>query len=145
MTFRGASTTTRRGVCKGDAQLRFWDLEGDLEQILVRSGLTYTPTDNVVLTLGAARITTGEIGPSDDTVHENRVYVESESGLPDPLPLCGFRQRSDQSHTLFDRNRLYGALGYAVADGLGMQLGYMLQTTEPFQKGQLQLSVHQVL
>lgn len=181
---------------QGDAQFRFWDLGGDLEQILLRSGLTYAPTENVVLTLGLANITTGEIGPSDDTVNENRLYQEvllsqvlggrvyvrhrfrSEqrwnqdqdfrtryryavfvnvplsdvrmtqgtvyAAFYNEVFLNGERDIGDgRTVALFDRNRLYGALGYGLADGLGLQAGYMLQTTDPFQKGQLQLSLHQ--
>ncbi len=45
---------------------------------------------------------------------------------------------------LFDRNRLYGGLGYALADRRKLQLGYMIQTTDTFSKGQLQLSFHHV-
>ncbi|MEL6760323.1 MAG: DUF2490 domain-containing protein [Myxococcota bacterium] len=43
----------------------------------------------------------------------------------------------------FDRNRLYGALGYGLTENTALQLGYMLQTTNALQKGQMQLSVHQ--
>lgn len=43
---------------------------------------------------------------------------------------------------IFDRNRAYAALGYAFLDNLKMQLGYMQQTTNSWNKGQLQLSLH---
>ncbi len=42
----------------------------------------------------------------------------------------------------FDRNRLYGALGYVPWAGVRVQLGYMRQTTNSVTKGQLQLSWH---
>ncbi|MEM7530523.1 MAG: DUF2490 domain-containing protein, partial [Pseudomonadota bacterium] len=46
---------SRWGV-QGDAQLRLWDFEGDLEQLLLRAGLTYSPAENVILTLGGANV-----------------------------------------------------------------------------------------
>ena len=45
----------------------------------------------------------------------------------------------------FDRNRIYGAIGYKLAPGLNTQLGYMLQTSNTTNKGQLQVSLHQSL
>lgn len=62
---------------QGDLQYRNWNTLGDLEQLLIRTGFTYTPKDtNVLLTLGYANITTGEFGDSNETFGENRVYQE---------------------------------------------------------------------
>ena len=44
--------------------------------------------------------------------------------------------------SFFDRNRLYGAFGYMIKEGLKMQFGLMRQTTNAFGKNQLQLSFH---
>lgn len=63
---------------QGDIQYRNWNTIGDLEQLLLRTGLTYTPKDsNLLLTLGYANITTGTFGESDDTTGENRIYQEA--------------------------------------------------------------------
>jgi hypothetical protein len=63
---------------QGDLQYRNWNTIGDLEQLLVRTGLTYTPKEtNVLLTLGYANITTGEFGDRNDTSGENRIYQEA--------------------------------------------------------------------
>ncbi|MEM0993252.1 MAG: DUF2490 domain-containing protein [Bacteroidota bacterium] len=63
---------------QGDYQFRFWDFGGDLEQILLRTGLTYTPENaNILFTLGYANITTGTFGDSKATVNENRIYQEA--------------------------------------------------------------------
>lgn len=63
---------------QGDLQYRNWNTLGDLEQLLIRTGLTYTPKDsNVLLTLGYANITTGEFGDSNETSGENRIYQEA--------------------------------------------------------------------
>lgn len=63
---------------QGDFQYRHWNLFGDMEQLLLRSGLTYTPDNtNVLFTLGYANITTGTPGDSDSTFGENRIYQEA--------------------------------------------------------------------
>ena len=63
---------------QGDVQYRNWDVIGDLEQLLIRTGLTYTPkSTNLLLTLGYASITSGEFGDGNETSHENRIYQEA--------------------------------------------------------------------
>lgn len=63
---------------QGDIQLRNWGIAGDLEQLLLRSGITYRPKNaNVKLTLGYGNITTGTFGDSNATVKENRIYQEA--------------------------------------------------------------------
>ena len=64
---------------QGDAQLRQWNVAGDLEQLLLRGGLTYSPDDvEGTFTLGYANITTGQFGGDfDGTVSESRVYQEA--------------------------------------------------------------------
>jgi hypothetical protein len=62
---------------QGDYQFRFWNVGGDLEQILLRTGATYRPKKtDALLTLGYAHITTGEFGESNATFTENRIYQE---------------------------------------------------------------------
>jgi hypothetical protein len=63
---------------QGDFQYRAWDQLGDLEQLLLRSGLTYKPENaNILFTLGYANITTGAFGDSDATINESRIYQEA--------------------------------------------------------------------
>ena len=63
---------------QGDIQYRAWDQLGDMEQLLIRNGITYRPESVVGLyTLGYASITTGAFGDSDATSHENRIYQEA--------------------------------------------------------------------
>lgn len=63
---------------QGDFQFRYWDFGSDLEQILLRSGFTYTPKDaGIMFTLGYANITTGTPGTSSDRISENRIYQEA--------------------------------------------------------------------
>lgn len=62
---------------QGDVQYRNWNTIGDLEQLLLRSGLTYKPTNtDVTLTLGIAHVTSGAIGESKQTATETRIYQE---------------------------------------------------------------------
>ena len=192
----GSGEPSRWGV-QGDAQWRNWNLAGDLEQLLLRSGLTYRPKGfEGVLTLGYASITTGQFGRDfDGTVREHRVYQEAllphrvaghlllthrfryeqrfndgqnfrtryrynlfanvplngtelvrgvaYVALYNELFVNGQRAIGDaRSVELFDRNRTYLGLGYGFAEGLRAQLGWMLQTTDAWGKGQLQVSVH---
>lgn len=63
---------------QGDFQYRDWQGLGDLEQLMLRSGLTFSPRESgVIFTLGYANITTGQFGDSDDTFAENRIYQEA--------------------------------------------------------------------
>jgi hypothetical protein len=63
---------------QGDIQYRNWNLGGDLEQLLLRGGLTYTPKNaNVKFTLGYGNVTTGAFGADKSTTTESRVYQEA--------------------------------------------------------------------
>jgi hypothetical protein len=75
--FDARSESSQWGV-QGDLQYRNWDLLGDLEQLLLRGGLTWRPvTNDALLTLGYANITTGEFGSGNSTTNENRIYQEA--------------------------------------------------------------------
>ncbi|PRX40112.1 DUF2490 domain-containing protein [Salegentibacter salegens] len=181
---------------QGDIQYRNWDLGGDLEQLLIRGGLTYSPKNaDVKFTLGYGNITSGEFGEGNNTSGESRIYQEAllAHKLSDRFYLThrfryeqrwvedqdfrtryrynlflnvplnqknlnknaiylafyneifinGEREIGDgRSVELFDRNRFYSALGYALKDNLKVQAGYMTQTTNAVSKGQIQLSLH---
>lgn len=64
---------------QGDFQYRDWRGLGDREQLLLRSGLTFQPSDSgVKFTLGFANITTGQFGTDiDSPISENRIYQEA--------------------------------------------------------------------
>lgn len=63
---------------QGDLQYRNWDVLGDLEQLLIRSGITYkSKKTNVLFTLGYGNITTGQFGDSNTTTSESRIYQEA--------------------------------------------------------------------
>lgn len=181
---------------QGDIQFRNWNLGGDLEQLLLRGGITFQPRESgIKFTLGYGNITTGAFGDDNSTVSESRIYQEAlipnkigkrfylthryryeqrfvegqdlrtryrynlfvNAALNKPemeaktvylalyneLFINGERNiGNDQTVNLFDRNRLYGALGYMIKKGMKVQLGVMNQTTDGWSKNQLQLSLH---
>ena len=72
--------TTFKESCwgiQGDIQYRNWNTFGDLEQLLIRSGITFQPkNEKIKFTLGYGNITTGDYGTSSSTVNESRIYQE---------------------------------------------------------------------
>ena len=63
---------------QGDVQFRNWNQAGDLEQLLLRGGVTYKPKDaDVKLTLGYGNVTTGAYGSDKSTSAESRIYQEA--------------------------------------------------------------------
>jgi len=196
MYFWSASINDSPWGFQGDIQHRNWNILGDLEQLLLRGGLTYQPQNvKVKFTLGYAHIRTGEFGPGEEIVAENRIYqeallphhlgsrfylthrfryeqryVENQDfrtryrynlflniplnktdlspgaiyiALYNELFINGQREiGNDRTVELFDRNRTYGALGYVINASLRTQVGMMQQTTDNWQKNQLQFSLH---
>ena len=181
---------------QGDLQHRNWNIAGDLEQLMLRGGLTYSPQNaNIKFTLGYGNITTGAFGSDNTTTAESRFYqealfpvkfgkrfytnhrfryeqrfVENQDfrtrfrynlflnialnkvnmekntiylALYNELFMNGQRTIGNGNTVeFFDRNRLYGAVGYVIQDGLKVQLGVMNQTTDSWGKNQIQLSLH---
>lgn len=181
---------------QGDYQFRNWNLGGDLEQLLLRTGITYRPLSaDVLFTGGYAYIASGAFGDSRETVPEHRLYqeillpqkvgnrfflthrfryeqrfIENQDfrtryrynlfvnvalnktkmekntlylALYNEIFINGERNIGQgRSVPYFDRNRFYAGLGYGLNNQLRMQLGWMDQTTNDWQKGQWQLSLH---
>ncbi len=182
---------------QGDIQYRNWNVAGDLEQLLLRAGITYTPKQaDIKLTLGYGNITTGAYGLDNATSSESRIYqealfpvqfgkrfytnhrfryeqrfVENQDfrtryrynlflniplnkpvfedktvylALYNELFINGERKIGNgNSVEVFDRNRLYLAMGYMIKKGLKIQFGVMKQSTNTWSKNQLQFSFHQ--
>lgn len=195
MLFLNGKTDGNWGY-QSDIQYRNWNLGGDLEQLLLRAALTYTPDNyKVKFSLGAGHITTGAFGSSDNTSEEFRIFEEAliptslgpgtkftnrfryeqrwvqdqdtrtryryqfvvtkalnKNGIQDKSFYLAFYNEifingeknigSGKSVELFDRNRVYGALGYAVKKDARIQLGVMNQSTNSVSKNQMQLSFH---
>lgn len=63
---------------QGDIQYRNWNVMGDLEQLLLRGGVTYSPKEaKIKFTLGYGHVFTGAYGPSDAFTQESRIYQEA--------------------------------------------------------------------
>ena len=78
MYFFNAKFDESQWGVQGDLQYRAWDLGSDMEQLLLRGGVTWRPrSDDVTFTLGYANITSGEFGDSNATTNENRIYQEA--------------------------------------------------------------------
>ncbi|MEM8898663.1 MAG: DUF2490 domain-containing protein [Bacteroidota bacterium] len=89
MYFWSASVSESPWGFQGDIQVRNWNIAGDLEQLLLRGGVTYTPkATKLKLTFGYAFIATGEPGDGDATVQESRIYQEAL--LPQTVGKRGF-------------------------------------------------------
>lgn len=61
----------------------------------------------------------------------NEIFINGERDIGD-----------DRRVELFDRNRIYNAIGYCITDRLRFQGGYMYQITDDWNKGQIQLGLH---
>jgi hypothetical protein len=63
---------------QGDIQHRNFNIIGDLQQLLIRGGITYMPKESPLkLTFGYAHITNGTPGASMESSVENRFYQET--------------------------------------------------------------------
>ena len=78
MYFGNTTFKDSRFGLQGDVQYRNWNIIGDLEQLLLRSGVTYSPHNaNLKFTVGYANVSTGTYGDSKLTFTENRIYQEA--------------------------------------------------------------------
>ncbi|MEZ5489535.1 MAG: DUF2490 domain-containing protein [Gammaproteobacteria bacterium] len=124
---------------QGDIQHRNWDLGGDLEQLLVRGGATWSPEDsNVTYTLGLAHITSGAYGRSDNKSRERRLYQEAlvPQLLGSKVFLTHrfrFEQRDVDDQDFRTRFRYFVALNYPFnQDTLGQGAIYLSLYNELF-------------
>lgn len=76
MYFWNWQSSSKWGL-QGDLQSRNWDWGADMEQIMLRGGVTYTPTSGILLTQGYGHIISGAMGDSKSVSHEERVYQEA--------------------------------------------------------------------
>ena len=131
---------------QGDVQYRNWDLGGDLEQLLIRAGLTYDlPDIPVRLTAGGAHITSGAFGSNDATSGERRVYQEAlvRQALGRVVTLqhrYRFEQRWVDGQDFRTRFR-YALFGDVGLNGRGTGTGalYLALYNEVFINGELEI------
>jgi len=168
-----------------EVQYRNYNAVGDLEQLLLRTGLGYNITKNSNLLLGYGYILSENyIGDSDKkiSVNEHRIFqqfttkqsigkvslshryrfeqrfVEDDFKLrlryflgvniplqyredgKNPLYLSMYNEVFlNIESSVFDRNRVYGGLGYKFSKNLRLELGYMNQFFEVSGRDQINL------
>ncbi len=155
-----------------EVQYRNYDFVGDLEQLLLRTGIGYDLTENLNILQGYGYILSKNypVGGGDkSSVQEHRLYqqvitrqqvgrltlqhryrfeerfIEGDFNfrfryfLAVNVPLGSIRDTNSfylsaynevfitATRSPFDRNRLYGGLGYQLRPGLRFEVGYMNQ------------------
>ncbi len=169
-----------------EVQYRNFNFAGDLQQLLLRTGIGYnlTENNNNVL-LGYAFINTQNYLPnSDDKVGTNehriyqqyitrqnfgRVFMQHRYRIEERFLQADFQMRFryflsfnipvnrktmtektlylsvyneiflNAQNSTFDRNRLYGALGYVINKNFRAEVGFMAQTLENTNRNQFQI------
>lgn len=161
-----------------EVQYRNYNTIGDLEQLLIRTGLGYNISSNTNLLLGYGYINSENFtGVADDqaTVEEHRIYqqliTKQKIGSVALQHRYRFEQRfiEDDFRTrfryflginipfknpnyylsayneiflngdgnVFDRNRIYGGLGYKLNKNIRFEFGYMSQVFQGSNRDQL--------
>lgn len=171
-----------------EIQYRNYNFIGDMNQLLLRTGIGYnlTENNNNVL-LGYGFINTQKyVSNLDEKVSENehrifqqfitrqsfnRVFIQHRYRIEERLLPNDFQMRFryflsvnvplnkkvmeskalylsayneifiNAEKPLFDRNRLYGALGYVINKSIKIEVGYMAQTLENTNRNQFQIVV----
>jgi len=169
-----------------EVQYRNYDAVGDLEQLLLRTGLGYNLTENNNnLLLGYGYILSENyVGETDQkvSVNEHRIFqqfttkqkvgvlnlshryrleqrfveddfkmrfryflglkipLQNKADGNNPLYLSAYNEIFlNTKSEIFDRNRLYGGLGYQFSKQLRLELGYMNQFFETSGRDQLNI------
>ena len=163
-----------------EIQYRNYNIIGDLEQLLIRTGLGYNIGSRSNVLLGYGYINSENFtGNGDDqlTVEEHRIFqqfitkqnigtvglqhryrfeqrfVESDfrtrfryflgMNIPFKNPEYYFSTYNEiflnGESNVFDRNRIYGGLGYKVSKGVKLELGYMSQVFETSSRDQINI------
>jgi len=169
-----------------EVQYRNYDAVGDLEQLLLRTGVGYNLTENNNnLLLGYGYILSENYINDNDkvSVNEHRIFqqfttkqkagklglthryrfeqrfveddfkmrfryflsfnyplMKAEEGQQSPLYLSAYNEIFlNTKSSVFDRNRVYGGLGYRFSKALRMELGYMNQFFETSGRDQINL------
>lgn len=166
-----------------EIQYRNYNFIGDLEQLLLRTGLGYNLSENNNILMGYGYILSENyIGETNDKVqvNEHRIYQQFISkqqfkgislqhryrfeqrfveddfklrfryflGINIPLSkketnkyyLSAYNEIFLNTKTsIFDRNRLYGAIGYKLNSNIRFELGYMNQFFETNSRDQINI------
>ena len=163
-----------------EVQYRNYNTLGDLEQLLIRTGLGYNLGSRSNLLLGYGYINSENFtgnGNDQTTVEEHRIFqqfiTKQNIGSVSLQHRYRFEQRFVESNfrtrfryflginvpfrsskyyvsmyneiflngesNVFDRNRIYGGLGYKIRKGIKIELGYMSQVLETASRDQINI------
>ena len=185
LIYIGSKKLNSKWNIHNEVQYRNYNAIGDLEQLLLRTGVGYNVNDmnNVLLGYGYI-LSENYIGESDDkiSVNEHRIFqqyitkqnigkvslshryrleqrfVEEDFKLrfryflslkiplkikekgTSPLYLSAYNEIFlNSKSSIFDRNRVYGGLGYNLSENIKIELGYMNQFFETNSRDQINL------
>ena len=185
LIYIGSKKLNSKWNIHNEVQYRNYNAIGDLEQLLLRTGVGYNVNDKNNVLLGYGYILSENyIGESDDkiSVNEHRIFqqyitkqnigkvslshryrleqrfVEEDFKLrfryflslkiplkikekgTSPLYLSAYNEIFlNSKSSIFDRNRVYGGLGYNLSKNIKIELGYMNQFFETNSRDQINL------
>jgi hypothetical protein len=163
-----------------EIQYRNYNALGDMEQLLIRTGLGYNLGSRSNVLLGYGYINSENFtgnGNDQTTVEEHRIFqqfiTKQTIGKVSLQHRYRFEQRFIESDfktrfryflsmnipfknpkyylsayneiflngesNVFDRNRIYGGLGYKISKGIKLELGYMSQVFETSSRDQINI------
>ena len=185
LIYIGSKKLNSKWNIHNEVQYRNYNAIGDLEQLLLRTGVGYNVNDKNNVLLGYGYILSENyIGESDDkiAINEHRIFqqyttkqdiskvslshryrleqrfVEEDFKLrfryflslkiplkikekgTSPLYLSAYNEIFlNSKSSIFDRNRVYGGLGYNLSENIKIELGYINQFFETNSRDQINL------
>ena len=185
LIYIGSKKLNSKWNIHNEVQYRNYNAIGDLEQLLLRTGVGYNVNDKNNVLLGYGYILSENyIGESDDkiAINEHRIFqqyttkqdiskvslshryrleqrfVEEDFKLrfryflslkiplkikekgTSPLYLSAYNEIFlNSKSSIFDRNRVYGGLGYNISKNIKIEVGYMNQFFETNSRDQINL------
>jgi len=173
MIYFGNNKLNEKFNIHNEVQYRNYNAVGDLEQLLLRTGLGYNLTpnnNNLLLGYGFIRSENYQNLDTKLVLHEHRIYqqfitkqsfgrvifshryrleerfvaddfkmrfryflatnvaLNHKLLVPNTIYLSAYNEIFiNAKNQLFDRNRIYGGLGYKVSNNLKLEIGYMNQ------------------
>jgi hypothetical protein len=187
LMYFGNNATNSKFNWHNEVQYRNYNFVGDIEQLLLRTGIGYniTPNNNNVL-LGYGFIYTekyiSETEKSNNSEHRlfqqyiskyavKRVFFQNRYRIEERFLKNNFKLRLryfwainiplnkttmekgavylsaynevflNTQSAVFDRNRVYGALGYVLGKNIKLEIGYMSQLYEKTNRNQFQVAI----
>lgn len=186
----GNNKINKKWNLHNEIQYRNFNAAGDLEQLLIRTGIGYDLTENnnnILLGYGFILSKPYKNGIKTENIEHRifqqyitkqkfgRLYLQHRYRLEERFLEDEFRMRFRYflgfnipvnhkemipktwygsfyneiflhfNSPVFDRNRIYGALGYMISPNLKIELGYMNQIQENRNRGQIQMGFYNTI